>query len=163
MSGYGDDAGFTAYMTAAGYTVPTGSIPAARQRGSLYIDSTYGLRFPGVPTGGVDQDRAWPRTYATDWYGNAIDPDTVPVRVINASYEAALVELAKPGSLSVVTSTGKTVAKLKAGSVEIDYAASAADVTGLYPLGNVTPLSSIIEGLLAPLLVPALLPGVLIV
>jgi hypothetical protein len=41
MAGYGDDSGFTAYCTAAGYSVPTGSVPAARQRGSVYIDGLF--------------------------------------------------------------------------------------------------------------------------
>ncbi|TPN90206.1 DnaT-like ssDNA-binding protein, partial [Mesorhizobium sp. B1-1-5] len=86
MGGYGDDAGFAAYAAAAGYTVPAGTISAARQRGSAYIDGTYGMRFPGQPTGGIGQEREWPRTGATA-FGAALASDLIPQRVIDASYE----------------------------------------------------------------------------
>jgi hypothetical protein len=160
MAGYGDDAGFSAYMVANGYAVPGGSIPAARQRGSAYIDGAYADRFPGSPTGGVEQERAWPRTGAEDRYGNAIGPSTIPTRVIQASYEAALLELTTPGSLAVVASENERVKSLKAGSVALEYAdgASSSAVAGAVPM------STRIEGLLNPLIGPALrLPAILVV
>ncbi len=80
--------------------MPNGDVTSARARGSIYIDGLYGRRFPGVPTGGASQDDEWPRTDATDYYGNALDPNTVPARVVNAAYEATLLELAKPDSLT---------------------------------------------------------------
>lgn len=159
MAGYGSDGGFTAYMAAAGYTVPAGTIAAARQRGSVYIDGTFGYRFPGVPVGGADQDRAWPRIGAVDYYGNAISESAIPVAVINASYEAALIELTKPGSLTVVTSQAKQVSKLKAGSVEIDYA----NGTGSNTIAGATPQSTLIAGMLFSVIGPEFLPGVLVV
>lgn len=87
MAGYGTDEGFAAYATAAGYnSLRVGAnVPAGRQRGSLYVNGTFGARFFSVPTGGAAQERAWPRTGATDVYGNALDPATVPQRVIDAS------------------------------------------------------------------------------
>lgn len=81
MAGYGTEAGFTAWATEHVYTVPTGDVPAALQRGSAYIDGTYGDRFPGEPTDGIEQDRAWPRTDAEDKWGNAIADNAVPTRV----------------------------------------------------------------------------------
>ena len=68
MAGYGDDDGFQAFLTANGYTLPDGAPAAAvlRQRGSVYVDGTYSLRFSGSPTGGAAQEREWPRTGATD-------------------------------------------------------------------------------------------------
>jgi hypothetical protein len=158
MAGYGSDQGFTDYTAAAGYTVPSGTVAAARQRGSVYIDGTYGWRFPGVPTDGLAQDRAWPRTGAIDWYGAAIDPSLIPVCVINASYEAAYLEMTKPGSLSVISSSAKTVAKLKAGSVEIDYAGSAGAT-----VASSVPFSTLIEGMLMPVTGPVNFASVLIV
>lgn len=98
MAGYGDDAGFTAYATAASYTVPAGTIAAARHAAAPYIDGLYGMRFPGVPTGGLAQPRAWPRTGATV-YAATLASDLTPQRVIDASYEAAYRELVNPGSL----------------------------------------------------------------
>ncbi len=148
MAGYGDDSGFTAFLTANGYTLPVGApTPAVlRQRGSAYIDGLHGLRFSGVPTGGFAQERAWPRTGA-EAYGVAIDPAVVPVAVIQASYTAAYQEAVKPGSLSVVVSGGKQVKRVKAGSVEVEYASADGGV-----VANSTPLLSAVEGLLAPFL-----------
>lgn len=96
MAGYGDNAGFTSYAEAAGYVFPDGATDAqktaARQRGSLVIDR-YEPRFSGRRTGGYAQERAWPRTGATTYYGEAIPSTEIPVAVINASYEAAFLEL----------------------------------------------------------------------
>ncbi|GAA2817210.1 hypothetical protein EDC40_103651 [Aminobacter aminovorans] len=158
MAGYGTNEGFTAYATAAGYTVPAGDIGAARQRGSTYVDGTYGARFSGLPTGGVEQERAWPRTGATA-YGSALASDIIPVRVVNASYEAALLELQSPGSLSAVVSGSSLVKREKVeGAVEVEYAVS--DKTDLAVAAR--PLVSVIDGMLAPLLTVAL-PGILVV
>lgn len=160
MPGYGSDDGFTDYAAANGYTVPTGSIPAARARGSAYIDGAYADRFPGSPTGGLEQERAWPRTGAEDRYGNAIDPNAVPTRIIHAAYEAALLELTNPGSLAVVASENEKLKRLKAGSVELEYA----DSSRHSAVAGAVPMSTAIEGLLNPLIgAAALLPGVLVV
>ncbi|TPL06680.1 DnaT-like ssDNA-binding protein [Mesorhizobium sp. B2-4-11] len=160
MAGYGTDDGFTAYATAAGYTVPAGSIPGARQRGSAYIDGTYGLRFSGQPTGGIDQERAWPRIGATA-YGAALASDLIPQRVIDASYEAAYLELTKPGSLSVSFDPAKRVKRQKVEGLEREFFEPGDD-------GNIfapnAPVSSIIDGLLAPLIGPVTgLPDIMVV
>ncbi|TIP70576.1 MAG: hypothetical protein E5X53_26295 [Mesorhizobium sp.] len=160
MAGYGDDAGFTAYATAAGYTVPAGTIAAARQRGSSYIDGTYGMRFPGQPTGGLAQERAWPRTGATA-YGVTLASDLIPQRVIDASYEAAYLELVKPGSLSISYDPAKKVKRQKVDVIEREFFEPGAG-------GNIfapdAPVSTIIEGLLAPLIGPMFgLPDILVV
>lgn len=160
MPGYGDDAGFSAYMSANGYTVPAGSIPAARARGSLYIDGAYADRFPGDPTGGIEQDRSWPRTGAVDRAGHPIAPDAVPTRVIQASYEAALLELQSPGSLSALATESERIKRMKAGSVELEYA----DNASMSAVIGAIPMSTRIEGLLAPLIGPArALPAILVV
>lgn len=160
MAGYGDDAGFTAYAAAAGYTVPAGTIAAARQRGSAYIDGTYGMRFPGVPTGGLAQERAWPRTGATA-YGSTLASDLIPQRVIDASYEAAYLELVKPGSLSISFDPSRKVKRQKVEGIEREF-------FELGDNGNIfapdAPVSTIIEGLLAPLIGPMYgLPDILVV
>ncbi|MRX33216.1 DnaT-like ssDNA-binding protein [Aminobacter sp. MDW-2] len=158
MAGYGTNEGFTAYAAAAGYAVPAGDIAAARQRGSTYIDGTYGARFSGLPTGGIEQERAWPRTGATA-YGNALADGIIPLRVVNASYEAALLELQSPGSLSAVVSGSSLVKRERVeGAVEVEYAVS--DKTDLATAAR--PVVTVIDGLLAPLLTAAL-PGILVV
>lgn len=148
MAGYGTNDGFTAYADAAGYSVPSGDIGAARQRGSAYLDGAYGARFTGVPTGGVDQERAWPRTGASA-FGSALATDIVPLRVVNASYEAALIELRAPGSLSVVTDPSRRVKRQKVDTIEREFF----DQPDQAPGTIAGPVASIIDGLLAPLLV----------
>lgn len=160
MAGYGDDAGFSAYAAAAGYTVPAGTISAARQRGSNYIDGTYGMRFPGVPTGGLAQERAWPRTGATA-YGSTLASDLIPQRVIDASYEAAYLEMVKPGSLSISFDPSRKVKRQKVEGIEREFFAPGDN-------GNIfapdAPVSTVIEGLLAPLIGPMYgLPDILVV
>ncbi|WP_309086397.1 DnaT-like ssDNA-binding protein [Chelativorans sp.] len=162
MAGYGTDEGFTAYVAAAGYTVPSGAnITAARQRGSVYIDGFYGSRFPGIPTGGLAQERAWPRTGAVDAYGNVIAPHVIPQQVVNASYEAAFLEITRPGSLSLTVDPSRQIKRQKVEGIEREFFEPAA--RGGFFAPN-APISSIIEGILAPLLGSAApLPAILVV
>lgn len=163
MAGYGDDTAFTEWLASNGYSLPEGAPTAAvlRQRGSVYIDGTYGLRFPGTPTGGAAQERAWPRTGATDRWGNALDPNTVPIRVIEASFEAAYLEASSPGSLSASGSSASRVKREKVdGAVEVEYQVSSSS-SGL--VADLTPLITTVEGILAPLLVPTNIPHALVV
>ncbi|MEX2739922.1 DnaT-like ssDNA-binding protein [Rhizobium mongolense] len=164
MAGYGDNAGFTAYAEAAGYVFPDGTSDAqktaARQRGSLVIDR-YEPRFSGKRTGGYAQERAWPRTGASTYYGEAIPSDSVPTAIVNASYEAAFIELTNPGGLSPVITGSATVKREKVGQLEVEYSTSTStDIDDIVALA--TPVVTIIEGLLWPFLVP-LLPGILVV
>ncbi|APG91147.1 DnaT-like ssDNA-binding protein [Sinorhizobium americanum] len=164
MAGYGDNAGFTSYAEAAGYVFPDGTSDAqktaARQRGSLVIDR-YEPRFSGKRTGGYAQERAWPRTGATTYYGEALPSDTVPVAIINASYEAAFIELTNPGSLSPVVTGTSTVKREKVGQLEVEYSTSSStEIDQIVALA--TPVVTLIEGLLWPFLVP-ILPGALVV
>jgi len=164
MAGYGDDTTFQAWLDANGYTLPDGSpTPAVlRQRGSVYIDGTYGARFPGSPTDGASQEREWPRTGAVDRYGNALDPNTVPQRVIDASYIAAYQEAVEPGSLSASGSSAARVKRERVeGAVEVEYQSTA---TGNDLVADLTPILTSIEGILSPLLVTArLIPAIAIV
>lgn len=150
MAGYGTDDGFTAYAAAAGYAIPAGAnVTAGRQRGSVYLDGTFGARFSGVPTGGAGQERAWPRTGATDIYGNAIDPSTVPQRVIDASYEAAYIEITRPSSLSATVDPAKRVKRQKVEGIEREFFEAGSSDNIFAPNA---PVSSVIEGILAPLI-----------
>lgn len=159
MAGYGDDAGFNAWATENGYDVPAGTVSAARQRGSAYVDALYGDRFSGQPVGGIDQERAWPRVNATDKWGNAIASVQVPQRVVHASYHAALQELRTPGSLEPVVIAAERVKREKVDSLEVEYAGG---VEG-DAVAALTPVISAIEGLLAPLLVTSTGPAIAVV
>lgn len=164
MAGYGTDQSFRDYAEATGYVIPDGTtdpqIAAARQRGSLVIDR-YEPKFSGRRTGGYAQERAWPRTGATTYYGEAIPSNETPVAIINASYEAAFLELTNPGSLSPVVTGTQTVKREKIGQLEVEYATtSSTDIGDLVALA--TPVVTVIEGMLWPFFVPPM-PGVLVV
>lgn len=160
MAGYGDDSGFTAWLAANGYVLSESApTPAVlRQRGSTYIDGLYGPRFSGSPVGGFAQERAWPRTDATA-YGSTIGSDVIPDAVVQASYHAAYAEATSPGSLSASGSEASRVKREKVeGAVEVEYQAT----VGAFSAASLTPIFTLIEGLLAPFLVqPA--PGILVV
>lgn len=160
MAGYGDDAGFAAWMTANGLSLPGGApTPAVlRQQGSVYIDGTYGIRFPGQPTGGALQEREWPRRGADDRYGVPISDNVVPARVIDASYTAAYQLAIAPGSLSVVVDPGKKVKRQRVDTIEREFFDPGAAGS------SIAPVMSQIDGMLAPLLVSSRYePGVLVV
>ena len=148
MAGYGDDNGFKEWLDESGYDLDANPTPAAvlRQRGSVYVDGTYGPRAPGVPTGGFAQERAWPRTGAVI-NGEAVPSDVIPRAWVEASYYAAYQEALKPGSLTVMSTPNRTVKRVKTGSTDIEFA----DAEGA---GAATPTLSAIEGLLASILPP---------
>ena len=151
MAGYGDDTGFDAYLAANGYTLPVTAPTQAilRERGSAYIDGTYGPRFSGVPAGGFAQERSWPRTGAYA-YGALIGDDVIPVAVINASYAAAWQEASSPGSLSVSYTPGTSKVLTKVDKIEWEVVGQAGDA----PNGGMAPLLTSVEGMLAPFLTP---------
>lgn len=162
MAGYGSDTGYLDYLNEMGYDAPTGDLSVAnlRARGSAYIDALYAARFPGEPVDGIEQDRAWGRIDAQDIYGNDIADGSIPSRVIKASYEAAYLEQLNPGSLSVLVIEAERLKRIKAGSVEIEYADSKAYTS----IDGASVMSTAIEGLLYPLIASQLaLPGILAV
>ncbi|MBE1208396.1 DnaT-like ssDNA-binding protein [Aminobacter carboxidus] len=77
-------------------------------------------------------------------YGSALASDIIPVRVVNASYEAALLELRAPGSLSVVTDPAKRVKRQKVDAIVRELFAQGEAGPGAGP--------AVSDGLLARLL-----------
>lgn len=160
MAGYGDASGFTAYLTAHGLTLPVGAPSEAvlRQRGSGFVDGVYGSKFPGVPTDGIFQDRAWPRIGA-EAYGTAIADDVIPTGVIEASYAAAFYEAQNPGGLAVVATPGQGIKSEQVGSLKVEYFGGEGGA-----LESATPMLLTVEGLLAPFLVStARVPMIMVV
>lgn len=160
MAYYGTVADADAYHLAHGNALWTGTADAkeaALTRASAYIDSRGRYQpkcgpsrslFSGVKTGGRAQALAWPRTGATDADGNAIAPDEIPSEVEQAVYEAALRELIAPGSLLPDYVASRVVKRQKVDVIEREFAVSADGGAA-----NVVPVVTIIENLLAPLLV----------
>jgi len=158
---YGSVANADQYHSARGNTAWTGSDPdklAALFRASQYIDGMGqcdGMSlFPGVKTGGRTQVLAWPRAGAVDWSGAAILADEVRIEVQYATYEAALRELATPGSLSPDYVPATQVKREKVDVLETEYFTPA---EGVNP---VRPVVSIVMDMLAPVMSPCVNPSI---
>ena len=149
MAGYGDDTGFAAYLAAAGLTLPpTAPMPAVlRQRGSDYLDATYAARLQcSAPTGGFDQERAWPRTGHLI-YGGAFDPAAIPAAWVKASYRAAYREAVTPGWATSSRDPSRMTKREKADVVEREFfePGETAGASGAN-------IDAMIEGLIGPFL-----------
>jgi hypothetical protein len=145
MAGYGTDADFTAWLAENGLTVPVGSVSAVlRQRGSAYLDGAYGSRLTcSYPTGGVQQERAFPRTGLP-----FVPSDAIPRAWVQASYRAAYLIANDAGALSATINPNARVTKEKVDVIEVAYADNGAVVAG-EALGV---LDAEIDGMVAPYL-----------
>lgn len=167
---YGELSGARAYHAARGNaawaSASDDDLNSALLRASVYIDSRYRHQYPtgawvsmfsGAKTGGRNQEREWPRSGASDYEGNSIPADDVPLEVVHATYEAAERERAIPGSLSPDYVPSQIAIKEKVGPIEVQY------MTG--SSGNpVRPIVSAIDEIIAPVIIgSSLSPGVLVV
>ncbi len=116
---------FDNYCEDHGITPADGDTEAAAIRGTAAIDATYRGRFPGYKIKYREQGLEWPRTVAYDNDGNLIVADQVPIEIIHATCEATIREKAAPGSMMPDLERGGNIKRLKAGSVEIEYAGNA--------------------------------------
>jgi hypothetical protein len=121
-------------------TSPDQGKAAAIIRATAAIDARYRARFQGYKTHGREQPLQWPRTSAWDTEGLAIASDEIPQEIKDAVCEAALREIVEAGSM--FPDLDPQAKRLKAGSVEIEYAGDATPQT-VYQL---------IDGILAGLL-----------
>jgi hypothetical protein len=156
---YGTVAAADAYHAARANTAWAGddeAKQAALIRASAYIDGRYRKLmpsgvwqslFPGVKTEGRGQAREWPRTGATDYEDHPLPSDQVPAEIEQATYEAALRELAEPGSLSPDYIAATAIKRQKVDVLEIEYQA-AADTSGGVPT---RPVLTVVDELVAPL------------
>jgi hypothetical protein len=78
---------------------PPDPIEQALRRATAYIDGHYRGRWTGVKATST-QALAWPRIDAVDEDGNDIDDDVIPRAVVAATCQAAIREIASPGSLA---------------------------------------------------------------
>lgn len=148
---YHDEMGNTAWAAAA--ASPDDARITAIIRASRAIDRMYGRKFIGAPVNYGVQAMEWPRTGAVvvmdnhpsleyGLLGAAISDDIVPPEIKKAVYEAALLELASPGSLTPNLDRGGAVKEVKAGSVAVTFSDAAPALTKYTAL----------EGILRPLL-----------
>ncbi|MEE4662778.1 DnaT-like ssDNA-binding protein [Pseudomonas alliivorans] len=156
---YGTVADADAYHAARANTAWTGeemAKQAALIRASAYIDGKFQAQnscgrweslFSGAKTGGRAQALQWPRTGATDTEGHEIPAEEIPIEVVQATYEAALREIALPGSLSPDYVASTAIKRQKVDVLEIEYQA-ASNTSGV----PTRPVITVVDELIAPLL-----------
>lgn len=133
------------YCDARGLTfsgAATADKEAALRRATASIDAMYRSRFPGQRRQYRNQALEWPRTGAVDANGIVVSYDSIPVEIEMATYEAAVRELAEAGSMLPDLERGGAIKSISAGSVSIEYGASAKPGTAM----------QIIDGILAGLI-----------
>ena len=135
-------ADYAAKVGGAFATTDTTACEAALRRATAWVDGTYSHRFPGVRSKVRNQALEWPRIDAEDREGYAIGPTEVPREIVSATCEAAIRELATPGTMAPDLERGGAIRKMQAGSVALEYAAAA----------PVTPMYLVIDNLLSPIL-----------
>jgi hypothetical protein len=149
---YGSDAEAFAYHEArgnAGWAAPSSPSADAHLsaliRATSYIDGRYGTRFPGTRLNGRDQALQWPREDAVDEDGFEVEDDEVPAEVKRATFEAALRELASPGSLNPDVTMTDRVKREKVDVIEVEYSQSTSAEDSI-------PIINVIEDILATLI-----------
>lgn len=148
---YASLAEFEAYCLRMNYDIASYSVAdqeAALRRATMYIDGTYGGRFIGEVVAS-DQALEWPRKDAI-YRGKELMHDIIPAKVVAATCEAAFIEASNPDSL-IADFAGQSgqVVREKVGDLEVQYS----DAKG-QDLGSVTPMFSVIDGLLLGLIAP---------
>jgi hypothetical protein len=142
---YASVADCATYASARGLTFPASpeaAAEAALRRATAWVDAKYRSRFPGQRRRQRDQALEWPRVDACDREGYAIEYDLVPAEVVSATCEAAVRELAEPGSMAPDLERGGAIKRVKAGSVEVEYSGAA----------GVTTTFSVVDNALGPIL-----------
>ena len=109
-------------------------------RATQAVDSIYKGKWKGEPTEYGAQELEWPRSGVTVG-STSIDDDVIPAAIKKAVCEAALRELATPGSMTPDLDRGGEIKRVKADVVEVEYMDGA----------NSTTTFTAIDGLLADL------------
>lgn len=147
---YNSVATFKAYCDARGlsYAGKTDTqIEQALRRASTRLDALIMGRFSGGYRITATQALLFPLSGLVDRGGYGIPYSPVPRQILAAEAELAVRELASPGSLTPDITTGKIKKRVRVeGAVEVEYA------VGTGGVASQTPIVSIIDGILAPLI-----------
>ncbi len=104
---------------------------AALVRASQALDALYGSRYPGV-VATATQNLLWPREGVV-WRGEALADHVVPAPIEKATYEFALRELVKPGSLAPDVAAGPQKVLTEVKGIKWDVVAGSS-VTAVLPI-----------------------------
>lgn len=140
---------FKAYCDRYGHEYPAAddtAIEQAVRRATAGIDAKYRHRFLGEAASS-SQALEWPRSDVT-FRGDELPDAEIPAQVVRATAEAAVREIADPGSIAPDLERGGRIKSLQAGSVGVTYTdAAPAETTftlidgilsGLIGRGNAT-------------------------
>lgn len=145
------------YAAETGRTFATSPELPAQQaivRATAYIVGEFRGQWRGSPVNGRSQRMPWPRIGALDDDGDDIPEDEIPLEVQQAVAEAAIREIASPGSLAPdVSTSGDQVKRVrkKLGPLETE--------TEFFVSTNTAPEIPVIAALIAPLIDEALDDG----
>lgn len=92
---------------------------AAIVRATFAIDGTYRRKFAGKKASAT-QPLEWPRSSAKDANGYTFDDDALPPALVNATAEAALIELGEAGALSASYTSGLRMNREKVDVIEVE-------------------------------------------
>ncbi len=98
ISAYHESMGNEAWADAE--SSPDNERESAFIRGTAYIEGKYGMRLNGKRKNGRNQSLWLPQIGLTDYAGESIAEDEIPIEWKRATYVAALRELTAPGSLA---------------------------------------------------------------
>jgi len=144
---YATVASTVAYAATRGleFDGPDDDTEAALRRATTWIDARYRSGFTGYRVNRRNQALEWPRHDAYDANDNYVAYNALPQEIVRATQEAAIRELAEPGSLSPDLTVGQTMKRVKVGPIEIDYDSSSAAYDN-------RPISTVIDDILSTLL-----------
>lgn len=128
------------YAAARGLTFPAdpaANAEAALRRGTAWLDATYRANFTGRRKKGRAQALEWPRTGAIDITGEEIADGEIPQEIVQACCEAAIREMAAPGSLSPDVTPGKIKKSAQVGDIAVEYAVGAGSALEQRPIVSV--------------------------
>ena len=99
-----------------------------------------------------EQENSWPRTGATDIYGNAFATNVIPLAVERATYEAAFFESTNPGSLNETIQAGRIIKSETIGPISTTFMDTKdASTATRYLIPTVeTRLASVLTGGISP-------------
>ena len=113
---YSETADAQTYYTDMGYTDTPSD--ATMRRGSRWLDAYFMVRLKGTKaTSG--QSMQWPRSGVTDEDGNLVSSDSVPAEWVQAAQE-----MGRKVTTTMTVSEGKSIRRVKAGSVEVEFASA---------------------------------------
>lgn len=145
-----------AYHADKGNTAWAASTDALREpalrRATVWMDSTFRLSWTGQRVTGRTQALDWPRYGVTDTDGWYVDYATVPNEIVNATCEAALRELAVPGSLSPDFVASEQVETATAGPVSVTFKGSGKTGKGSGGVSSVVPILTVVDGIISRLI-----------